>query len=84
MPRIHLPYPAEFKVEAVRFARIVERTAKGTNLAAIDARLGRYRERRAGDEDTAQLRTLLADWRAIGAVRDVHEAARPAPVGAGR
>ncbi len=61
---------------------IVEDTARKWSLAAIDERLERYRERWAAGEDTAQLRLLLTDWRAIRVARVAHEAARTVPAGA--
>jgi len=61
---------------------IVEDTARKWSLAAIDEHLERYRERWATGEDTAQLRMLLTDWRAIRVARVAYETARPVPVGA--
>jgi len=61
---------------------IIAGEARKWSLSVIDERLERYRERWAGGEDTAQLRSLLTDWRAIRAARVASESARTAPVGA--
>jgi len=61
---------------------IIEGEARRWSLAAIDERLERYRERWAAGEDTAALRLLLTDWRAIRVARVAYESARTAPVGA--
>ncbi len=61
---------------------IIAGEARKWSLAAIDERLERYRVRWAAGEDTAHLRMLLADWRAIRVARVAYESARTAPVGA--
>ncbi len=77
-PPLRLPVSAAQGLDS----DIIAGEARKWSLSVIDERLERYRERWAAGEDTAQLRLLLTDWRAIRAARVAYESARTAPVGA--